>query len=90
MKYVYGAAVFTNFMHYPAPEVTRAERNRTLEVMKCGYIIRGEMAGKWWEIIRQEAGALYRLEIGGEFYASADCIRNLLDEVTAFDKLARG
>ena len=47
--------------------------------MECGYISHGEMAGKWWEISQQEAGALYRLEIGNEFYASADSIRDLLD-----------
>ena len=53
--------------------------------MECGYISHGEMAGKWWEISQQEAGALYRLEIGNEFYASADSIRDLLDEVDALD-----
>lgn len=26
LKHVYGAVVFTDFMHHPAPEVTRAER----------------------------------------------------------------
>ena len=45
---------------------------------------------KWQEISQQEAGALYRLEIGNEFYASADSIRDLLDEVDALDGLARG
>ena len=58
--------------------------------MECGYISHGEMAGKWWEISQQEAGALYRLEIGNEFYASADSIRDLLDEVDALVGLARG
>ena len=58
--------------------------------MECGYISHGEMAGKWWEISQQEAGALYRLEIGNEFYASADSMRDLLDEVDALDGLARG
>ena len=57
--------------------------------MKCGYIIRGEFSGQWWEITRQEAGALYRLDIGGEFYASSDNLRQLLDEVTDLDGLPR-
>ncbi len=58
-------------------------------IVKCGYIIRGEFAGMWWEISTQEAGAKYRLEIGGEFYSSADNQRQLLDEVSSLDGLPR-
>lgn len=43
----------------------------------------------WWEISTQEAGAKYRLEIGGEFYSSADNQRQLLDEVSSLDGLPR-
>ena len=58
--------------------------------IKCGYIIRGEHAGKWWEITRQpQSKEHYILTIGGEFWSSSDNMRFLLDEVTALDHLPR-
>lgn len=60
-----------------------------MEIMKCGFIIRGEFAGRRWEITREPVGAPYTLYIGGEFYANADNQRQLLDEVTALDGLPR-
>ena len=57
--------------------------------MRRGCIVRGEFVGQRWEITRQESGARYQLDIGGEFYANADNQRQLLDEVTALDGLPR-
>lgn len=54
-----------------------------------GRIIRGTLRGQRWEITRQESGAAYRLDIGGEYYVSADSRRELLDELTAIDGLER-
>ena len=58
--------------------------------IKCGRVARGILNGQHWEITRQEAGEPYRLDIGGEYYAGADSMRELLDEIEALDKLARG
>lgn len=59
-------------------------------VMRCGYIIRGEHAGQWWEITRHpQSKDHYMLTIGGEFWSSSDNMRSLLDEVTSLDKLPR-
>jgi len=57
-------------------------------IIKCGYVLAGEFAGKFWEIevVGKEH---YQLNIGGEFYASADNQRKLLDEVTALDGRGR-
>lgn len=57
--------------------------------IRCGYIIRGTLRGQWWEITRQEVGATYRLDVGGEFYASDDSLLALIEEVEALDGLAR-
>lgn len=54
-----------------------------------GRIIRGTFQGQRWEITRQASGAAYRLNIGGEYYASGDSRREMLDELTALDGLER-
>lgn len=56
--------------------------------MKCGYVLSGESAGKFWEIelIGPEH---YVLRIGGEFLASSCGQRQLLDEVASLDGLSR-
>ena len=55
---------------------------------KCGYVLSGEFAGKFWEI--ELAGPEhYVLRIGGEFWTSSDSQRQLLDEVTTLDGLFR-
>lgn len=56
--------------------------------MGSGYIINGEYAGKPWEIELVSTGH-YVLQIAGEFYASADNKRALLDELNALDGLHR-
>lgn len=56
--------------------------------MKCGYVTSGEYAGKWWEIERI-GPEHYTLIVGGEFWTSSDNQRQLLDEVSALDGLAR-
>ena len=59
-------------------------------VIKCGYIIRGEYAGQWWEITHlPRSKEHYILTIGGEHRDSSDNMRSLLDEVTALDNLPR-
>lgn len=59
-------------------------------VMECGYIIRGEYAGQWWEITRiSQSKEHYILTVGGEHWYSSDNMRYLLDEVTALDNLPR-
>lgn len=50
-------------------------------VVKSGYVLSGEFSGKRWEIERITKEH-YRLTIDGEFYASADNQRQLLDELT--------
>ena len=57
-------------------------------IMRCGYVLAGEFAGKFWEIalIAKEHD---RLTIGGAFDASADNQRELLDEVAALDGYSR-
>lgn len=57
-------------------------------VAKCGYVLSGEFAGKFWEIefIGPEH---YVLRIGDEFWTSSDNRLQLLDEVTALDGLFR-
>lgn len=57
-------------------------------IMKCGYVLAGELVGKFWEI--ENVGEdHYVLNIGGEFFASADNQRQLLDEVAALDGRSR-
>lgn len=50
-------------------------------VLKSGYVLSGEFAGKEWaiELIGKEH---YRLIIDGEFYSSSDNQRQLLDDLT--------
>lgn len=57
-------------------------------LVTSGYIINGEQAGKYWEI-EMVSGGHYVLTIGGNFYASADSRRALLDELNALDGLHR-
>lgn len=58
-------------------------------IMKSGYVLDGEYAGKRWEIERI-GEEHYRLTVGGDFYASADNQRQLLDELTELDGKLRG
>lgn len=57
-------------------------------VMKRGYVLSGEFAGKRWEI-EHVAKEHYRLTIDGEFYASADNQSQLLDELTDLEVAPR-
>lgn len=53
-------------------------------IMKSGYVFDGEYAGKRWEI-KRIGEEHYRLTVGGDFYASADNQRQLLDELPELD-----
>lgn len=57
-------------------------------LVTSGYIINGDQAGKYWEI-EMVSNCHYVLTIGGDFYASADSRRALLDELNALDGLHR-
>ena len=54
-------------------------------IVSRGRFHRGPYAWQLWQITREESGAFYRLTISGEFYASGESRRDLIDEVLDLD-----
>mgnify|MGYP005755733179 FL=1 len=50
-----------------------------------GRFRRGPYAWETWQITREPSGSPYRLTIAGEFYASGESRRDLLDELNVLD-----